>query len=207
MKFRECTLASLDKQFGLKQVFQSPILQDWLEQPIEINDFERQSLQFCQQILIQNVHDWNEEELSQFFIGPIFMLVNFTSDKFNLFAERKVSGVVDEIELWGEPDGIIASGFREPETPYFCFQEYKRYKDPEGDPAGQCLAAMLVAQSLNQTEHPVYGCHVLAREWYFMVLHGKSYAISEPYTATREDIFEIFRILKVLKQIVAKLVS
>ncbi len=41
----------------------------------------------------------------------------------------------------------------------------------------------------------------------FLILQGKQYAISEPYIATREDVFETFRILKVLKQIVAECIA
>lgn len=205
--FRKCTLAKLDKTFGLKQIFNSPVLQDWLNSSAAISDFEQQSLLFYQNLLIRNVHDWNEQELSLHFIGPMFSLVDFTTDKFNLFAERSLAAVISGIELRGDPDGMIASGKREPETPYFCFQEYKRYKDPDGDPDGQCLAAMLTAQALNQNDQPIYGCFVLSRDWHFMVLQGKEYAISEPYAATREAIFDIFRILKKMKSIIAYLVE
>ncbi len=207
LRFSECTLAKLDDTFGLKQIFESAMLDDWLNRTVEISDFERQSLQFYQYGLKRKIHDWNEQDLSLHFIGPMFSLVNFTSDKFNLFAERSLAGVVEGIELRGEPDEMIASGVREPKTPYFCFQEYKRLKNPEGDPAGQCLVAMLVAQTLNKTKQSIYGCYVMGREWYFMVLQGREYAISEPYTATREDIFDIFRILKALKQIIVELVN
>jgi hypothetical protein len=153
------------------------------------------------------VHDWNEAELAQYFIGPVLTLVDYTTDYFNLFAERLFQGVVEEVEMTGKPDGIISTGWREPEKPFFCFQEYKKETDPEGDPAGQTLAAMLVAQELNEHQHPVYGCHVKGRDWFFMVLQEKEYAISEPYIATRDDLFDIFRILRVLKQMILKFVT
>ena len=157
--------------------------------------------------LLLNAHDWNETELAYNFIGPVMVLVNYTSEAFNFFAERLVSGVVEGFEMSGKPDGMIASGFREPKMPYFCFQEYKKDQDPEGDPAGQVLAAMLVAQVLNEHHHPIYGGYVKGRDWFFMVLRGKQYAISEPYIATRDDVFDIFRILKALKAIIADLVA
>ncbi len=207
LKFGECTLTKLDKTFGLQQMDTLPALTAWLNQTADLTTFEREVLQVYQHGLKQNVHDWNEQELGLQFIGPMFRLVDFTTQKFNFFAERPLVGVVDGIELRGEPDSMIASGRREPETPYFCFQEYKRYKDPDGDPDGQCLAAMLTAQSLNQTDLPMYGCFVLSRYWHFMVLQGREYAISEPYVATHEAIFDIFRILKALKQIIIELVD
>lgn len=47
------------------------------------------------------------------YFGPIFTFVNFSSRKFNHFAQRDLEGNVDEIRLFGKPDGLIASGRRE----------------------------------------------------------------------------------------------
>ncbi len=205
LRFRKCTLAKLEKTFALKQVRANPILEDWLNRQADISDFERDALVVFREHLLVNVYDWNETELAYRFIGPVIALVNYTTEKFNFFAERLVEGTVEGIEIGGRPDGIIASGFREPEKPYFCFQEYKKNKDPEGDPAAQALAAMLLAQEINEHRHPIYGCYVMGRQWCFMMLNGKDYAVSEPYIATRDDVFDIFRILKVLKQIISNL--
>jgi hypothetical protein len=205
LNFRDCTLALLDETFVTKQSFDSSVLTDWLKQESHISDFDKDFLMRFQKKLIRNVHDWNESELTQNFIGPIFALVDYTTEHFNFFAQRPFGGKVGDIELTGKPDGMIAGGFRVPKKPYFCFQEYKKEKDPDGDPAGQCLAAMLVAQELNQHQHPVYGCYVIGADWYFMILQGDSYAISPAYVATREDVFDIFRILKSLKEIIIAL--
>ncbi len=207
LNFRECTLRILEKHFRLKELTETSLLDDWLNRDADISDFERQNLQLLRKKLKKNVHDWNETELACYFIGPVLSLVDYTTDRFNLFAERLFSGVVDDIEMAGKPDGLIASGLREPETPFFCFQEYKKEQDPEGDPAGQVLAAMLVAQELNEYQYPVYGCYVRGRDWFFMVLQGKEYCVSEGHQATRDDIFDIFRILKGLKQILLQIVD
>ncbi|MCP4106277.1 MAG: hypothetical protein GY749_12180 [Desulfobacteraceae bacterium] len=207
LNFRECTLRVLEKHFGLKEVMETPLLNDWLNSEVEVSDFERRNLQHLRKKLKKNVHDWNETELACYFIGPVLSLVDYTTDWFNLFAERQFSGVVDGIEMRGKPDGLIASGLREPETPFFCFQEYKKEQDPEGDPAGQVLGAMLVAQELNEHICPVYGCYVRGRDWFFMVLQGREYCVSEGHQATRDDIFDIFRILKGLKQILLEIVG
>lgn len=204
--FKECSLAMLDKTFGLHEVTESRILQDWSEMSADISDFERRCLLNLRRKLRLNVRDWNETELGYNFIGPVMVLVDYTTEKFNFFAERSFKGTVEGIEMSGRPDGMIASGFREPEKPYFCFQEYKKEKDPDGDPAAQSLAAMLVAQEINEHRHPVYGGYVRGSLWSFMVLQGKEYCISEPYVATREDIFDVFRMLKSLKQIITEFV-
>jgi hypothetical protein len=205
--FNDCTLPQLDNTFGLEQIRPCPLLDEWLNTQADISEFERQVLDLLRERLIVGADDWNEVELAYNFIGPIMSFVNFTGRKCNFFAERPFSGTVEGITLRGRPDGMIASGVRVPGEPYFCFQEYKKERNPEGDPAAQVLAAMLTAQELNGHRHPVYGCYVKGRDWFFMILREKKYAVSEPYIATREDIFDIFRILKSLRQAVFTMVG
>jgi hypothetical protein len=200
LTFQECTLQKLDKMFSLRQTRTHAVLQQWLSASADLTEMERFNLLALRELLIDRMDDWNEQELALYFIGPLFTFVNFSSDKFNAFAGRTLTGVVAGIKMSGKPDGMIASGKREPEIPYFCFQEYKKEKDAEGDPAAQALAAMLVAQELNADQRPIYGGYVRGRNWFFMVLQGKQYCLSENYSATKEEIFDIFRILKVLKQ-------
>jgi hypothetical protein len=205
--FRECTLAFLDRTFALDQVLTHPVIDHWLNVPVELTDFEQQQLAHLQHILTLNVHDWNEYELDTHFIGPLFTLVNFTDERkrFNHFGQRELEGVVNGYLLFGKPDGMVASGRREPETPYFAFQEYKRELDPNGDPAGQCLAAMLVGQSFDLPAVPMYGCYVVGAVWRFMILVEQQYAISLDFSATSSDeLLAIFRALKSLKQIVTE---
>ena len=206
LKFSECSLVSLEKLFELEVLDECPALQAWLTGDADISEWEHKSLEYFRQLLRHNAHSWNEIELIQNFIGPIFALVNFSGKHCNYFAERELRGTVGEVTMYGNPDGMIASGFREPETPYFCFQEYKKYLDPKGDPAGQALAAMLVAQELNEHQCPVYGCYVVGEMWWFMLLQERTYGLSPAYSATGGDgVFEIFRILKVLKGFVMQL--
>jgi hypothetical protein len=207
LNFSDCTLDLLDNQFQLKQVKYDSVLDAWLNYSEVDIDWEKTVLKHLQQLLILNVHDWNEFELIQHFIGPIFALINFTTDYFNIFAERPLRGIVEGTEMKGSPDGIIASGRRSPQKPYFCFQEYKKETNYDRDPAGQCLAAMLVAQEINEHKYPVYGCYVIGRNWFFMTLHGKEYAISNEYVATKDDIFVIFCVLKSLKTIIIDMIK
>ncbi len=210
MLFTECTLEDLDKRLKLKSLSPNKmsVLQTWLNGTSEISEYEQKYLLTLQGYLQDNVLGWNEQELAMHFIGPVFALVQFNYDhKFNLFAERSFSGVVEGIEMSGRPDGMIATGYREPDKPYFCFQEYKKEKDPNGDPAAQALAAMLVAQEVNEHQFPIYGCYVVGRYWYFMALQGKEYGISDGYAATKNEIYDILRILKVLKQMLIERVK
>ena len=202
------------KQFGLRQLQKMNALEDWQNRTKAIVPVEKETsfLSILQELLVLNA-SWNEQELSLHFIGPMFSLINFTEPyRFNLFAERFISAKVENLEkelilLSGKPDEFIASGYREPETPFFCFSEFKKETEIKGDPAGQVLAAMLVGQTLNDKNLPIYGCYIIGRDWYFMTLLGKEYAISQDFSTTTEDIFEVFRFLKALKEIIRERIN
>ncbi|MDM8530704.1 hypothetical protein QUF63_05985 [Anaerolineales bacterium HSG25] len=208
LTFKDCTLSQLDETFHLTPLQRMAVLESWLTEESEILEAERNYMLTLQAYLQDNVINWNEQELAMHFIGPMFTLVQFSyQHRFNLFAERSLSGTVEGVEMGGKPDGMIATGYREPKKPYFCLQEYKREQDPNGDPAGQALAAMLVAQEINKHKFPIYGCYIRGRHWHFMTLQGKEYCLSDSYVATRSHIFDIFRILKTLKQIIIRQVD
>jgi hypothetical protein len=151
--------------------------------------------------------DWNEVELENKFISPLIILSKIDNERFSYFLARELATTIGEYELLGKVDGMIASGFRSPKKPFFCLKEYKRQTDPDGDPRGQCLIAMLVAQHLNQNQQPIYGCYVIGKLWHFMVLEGKEYAISSGLLCTNDEIFAIFRIIKGLKYLIEKQLS
>jgi hypothetical protein len=204
MNFNEFDRELLDDMFGLKIVRKNEVLIDWIEKSKlqKIQEFEQFFLLQLQNTLIDRVDSWNEQELIENFIGPVFSLVNFNTLEYGLFSERLICAIVKDIELSGKPDAIVAKGFYSPRIPYFCFHEYKKENEPKGDPAGQCLVAMLVAQELNNNLRPIYGVVVKGLMWNFIVLQGKEYAISNSYKATDEELYEIIKLLKHLKTII-----
>ncbi|MEM7538168.1 MAG: hypothetical protein AAF639_38725 [Chloroflexota bacterium] len=209
--FRNCTLHYLEKNFGLRRTFSSQVLDQWLQDKQSMTEAEQLMLADRQEDLRINNSAWNEQELAINFIGPVLSMVRFWDlYRYNFFAGRhlgtQLDSLVDEekIELSGEPDGMIATGYWEPEVPMFALMEYKREMGWTGDPPGQAVAAMLVAQKLNQDERPMYGCYVVGHQWFFVVLEGKHYTISEGYLATQDTLFDIFRILKALKAIIIR---
>ena len=213
--FNDCRLAYLEKAFGVRQVQNMEALESWQSKatPIFPSENEASFLKIIQELLKINA-SWNEQELSLHFVGPVFSLINFTEPyRFNLFAERFLSAIIQNIDnepvlLQGKPDEFIASGYREPEIPFFCFNEFKKETDIRGDPAGQVLAAMLVGQKLNNTENrPIYGCYIIGRDWYFMTLLDKKFCISQDFSAVTDDIFKIFAMLKALKEIIMELTA
>jgi hypothetical protein len=61
---------------------------------------------------------------------------------------------------------------------------------------------MLVGQTQNDNNDVIYGCYIVGRNWYFMVLKGKEFAISKDYSSTHDDdILKIVKILKALRSI------
>jgi hypothetical protein len=81
--------------------------------------------------------------------------------------------------------------------------EYKREKKYSGDPVGQMLGGMLIAQAKNKNDKPIYGCYVQGRHWYFSVLDGKQYVISEGFTASKmPEIQQIIFILRKMNTII-----
>ncbi len=54
----------------------------------------------------------------------------------------------------------------------------------------------------HQNDEPIYGCYIIGRNWYFTVLQGKNYAITDTLVATNEqNLYRIFTILKQIKEL------
>jgi len=199
--FREWTLTELDKAFQLKQIWACQVMTQWENQAVEITDFERTTLINLQKSLIRGGRAWNEVELENKFISPVIMTANIDDEQMGYFLARHLSGGVGDYTLSGIVDGLIATGFRDPDIPLFCLHEYKRSVDNQGSPDAQVLAAMLVAREKNNNQKPIYGVFVVGLNWNFIVLNDNEYFISKTYLADNDDVFAIFKMLKALKQI------
>jgi len=204
IRFSDCTAAMMQDFFGLVQIWTSPLIDQWLQRSSQMTmtEFELTMLHKLKNGLLKQGDTWNEIELIEYFIGPLLMLVDFNTDYFKIFSERRISARIDEYELYGEPDACVATGTYYPKMPFFCFNEYKRIDDAKGDALGQVLAEMLVAHTLNAKDTPIYGIYVVDKVWYFLVLHDKNYCITEGHYAPHEtDLCDIFNMLNALKLI------
>ncbi len=199
--FSKCTKELLKETFGLRQIWESPVLERWFQQStmMTLEDFETKLLDKLKDILLRRGDDWNESELNEYFIGPIITIVNFNTDYFCVFAERTLEAEIGEYKLTGKPDLLVATGESFPKIPYFCFSEYKKQIDPEGNPIYQALGEMLAARELNPQVHPIYGVGVIGKLWHFLVLQGQEYCVSKSFATDDEEIFEVVKILKALK--------
>ena len=198
----QMTQQGLYKIFGLRKVDKIQELESWLSNIPDLTNQEESIALFYKDRLLKNIDSWNEQELSLGFIGPLINIIDFKVPyQLNFFAQRPISAKIGHYELLGKPDGMLAAGNFEPEEPFFAFQEYKKDVNSSGDPAGQNLAAMLVGQTQNENNDVIYGCYIVGRLWYFMVLKGKEFAVSKSYAADDDEIIEVVKILKALRSI------
>ena len=196
----------LIETFGLQRLFKStPLLDDWLSATGELNEIDTSIIGESQEKLIENADSWNEEELKMSFISIVIFLARF-SNTIRTYYDREISAVINGINVNCKADMMLSKGIGELiKIPYFFLHEYKREKKYSGDPVGQMLGGMLVAQAKNNDEKPIYGCYVQVRFWFFALLQDNKYWISKGFDSSEiDDVKRVIFILRKLNQIILK---
>ena len=186
----------------------SPLLTEWLDcKKANLNAGEQYIFDFILQEAQEKIDGWHEEDLKMKFISFVLRLGHLVdSPSFNTYFERTVEATVEEHFLKTKTDFMVAKGVLDkPQNPYFHFQEWKRHRDPTGNPVAQLLEAFLIAQQINQNKNPIYGCCVTGKSWEFMIMSEKNYFISKSYDCTQAD--DLMRIIGILRQFKAILES
>lgn len=191
---------NLARRFGLTRVFQNtPLLTEWLSATGEISERDNSILLESLQDLIENADAWNEEELKMQFISLVMFIVRIKKP-IRTYYDREISETIDDEFLLCKSDMMLSKGLGELiEIPYFFMHEYKREKKYSGDPIGQMLGGMLIAQAKNNNDNPIYGCYVQGRHWYFSILLGKEYIVSNGFNSSKMP--EIRQIIFILRQL------
>lgn len=211
--FETWTEEDVQDLLGFQKSKNLSILNDWLAPPFEpCSEADQKTIALLQKLLQDNGSGWNEDELKLNFIAPFLLAVYYYTDHYKPFSQRKLAATVNNIEIGGVIDYLLASGKQTPKHPFFCLHEYKRQRgrSTANDPLGQLLAEMITIQHLNQQkgiEHPIYGMYVEGKFWNFIVLEGNTYAESEPLNANTHEIYTVFAILKKLKTIIQDLIE
>jgi hypothetical protein len=200
--FSKWTIAEVEDTFNLVIRKQHKRLTQWLNETTKLTPTEESLLHELRDKLQDQVWDWNEWELKGKFIFPLLLAVNFDEEQYRAFIERDISVDIDGDSLSGTVDFIVASGKRYPKKPYFFIHEFKKEHDSSGDPLGQLLIAMVAAQKLNNDSKPIYGCYVMGRFWFFVILEELEYSTSLAFDATKDEIKAIFGILKNTKGLI-----
>jgi hypothetical protein len=119
-----------------------------------------------------------------------------------VYFDREISATINSFWIRTEADMLVSKGIGDLiETPYFFLHEYKREKKYIGDPIGQMLGGMLIAQAQNNDDKPVFGCYVQGRFWFFSILEGKKYIVSQPLNSVEiQEAQQIVGMLKGVKQ-------
>jgi hypothetical protein len=153
--------------------------------------------------LVDNADAWNEEELKMQFVSIVMFLARFQTP-IRSYYDREIEAQIGDVYIKCKADMLLAKGIGELiEIPYFFLHEYKREKKYAGDPVGQMLAGMLIAQAKNNNGKPTYGCYVQGRFWFFSVLLGNEYTVSQSFDASNEAAaIQVVLILRKIKQII-----
>ncbi len=206
--FKDWTVFDLEQTFGLQKqaIGNCEVLNDWLNVADVVTDeriiFE---LDDIRSDLTEYADIWNEEELKAFFVFPLMRLIRFNNPKYKLFYERKLSAKLNNIDLKGDVDAMIASGtYNKILKPFYCMQEYKpESRKSVNDVRGQLLSEMLAAQTANGDEKPIYGSYLNGRMWFFATLIGNKYSFSNGFVAdSPKGLAYIFNCLMKLKAII-----
>jgi hypothetical protein len=196
----------LIETFGLQRLFKStPLLDEWLSASGELNPVDKAFIMESQEKLIENADSWNEEELKMSFISMVIFLARF-NNSIRTYYDREISAVINEINVCCKGDMMLSKGIGEMiKTPYFFLHEYKREKKYSGDPVGQMLGGMLISQAKNNNGKPIYGCYVQGRFWFFALLEGNKYSVSQPFNSSEiDDVQKVIFILRKLNEIILK---
>lgn len=202
--FEAWNYEEVENAFLIQEMDTLPLLEEWLSAVYGISESIALSLDKMKNKLKKKAKAWNEDELKMFFIAPLLEYVELETDYFQPFTQRYISAIVDNIEIGGRVDFVVAKGKRSPKEPFFCLHEYKQEENPKGDALGQLLISMVTAQALNENEIPILGTYIVGRNWFFVVLNGKEYAVSNEYNAADDDINQIFAILQKSKEIMLR---
>jgi hypothetical protein len=204
-KIRIWSEAELIDTFALDKLkTPTPLMTEWLNATTNFNEFEQFIMQRIRNEAIQNIEAWAEEDLKMNFIAFVIDLAGLKATKtIRTFYDKTISATVEDIFLKTKTDFMIAKGILDlAKNPYFHFQEYKREKDPHGDPMAQLVEAFLIAQEINKNGKPMYGCCVVGRLWYFVVMEDKNYCVSMAYDCTDEkDLQQIIAILRKFEEV------
>jgi hypothetical protein len=199
--------AELIKLFDLTRLVGNdshPLIREWTDCETTLNEHEQYIFEIIWKDAVKKIDGWHEEELKMKFISFVLRLGYLEDNgKFSTYFERTIEATVDGHYLKTKTDFMVATGILDiPETPYFHFQEWKKHRDPNGDPVGQLLEAFLIAQEKNQNNNPIYGCTITGKFWEFFVMEYRTYCISKSYDCTEaDDLMQIIAILRKFKEI------
>jgi len=210
LSFSNIKLKDLRSAVSIKPITDETVFDKWFNYDYIVSEEE----QFFLKELIANnqlrIASYSEEELKMKFIAPLLNKIDFTFEELTDWYERSISCKINDVDLGGTTDYLVAKGIDEPELPYFFIQEFKPSRS-SGFPEYQLLAELLVALQLNQ-EKQILGAYILGQLWIFMLLQKEGeqyyYYKSLGFNSLKEaDLITIYRTLKGVKHYIIEKVK
>ena len=199
--FEQWLFEEVETAFNIERIKNLPALIEWLDVPK--NGILSPEIDELRVFLTENIENWNESDFEMMFLAPFLSKFEFSNPpSYRVFMQRQLlMQTEDGLEEICKAKWFIATGKQTPKKPVLFLQEYKLEKDLEDGGLGQLLIAMVDAQILNEdTKKPLFGCYMIGRLWFFIVLIEKHYSISRVYDATQtDDLSEIVVILERVK--------
>ncbi len=192
--------------FALQSQENCEILQKWMQASFAITEMEILIINELHQDMAKRGDYLNEEELKIRFVGMMFFLAKIeVENEIRVFYERSMAAEVNGYPLAVIADCLVAQpfGYNTPRTPYFFLQEFKKGKGEKNDPEAQMLMAMLIAQSKNNDDKPLYGGFLVGTDWRFATLIAKNYCTSEKFDMMKkQDMIQMMFVLRKLKDLI-----
>jgi hypothetical protein len=199
-RFERWQHQEVELTFGVKRVQQHQTLDAWLTDLPQLSDIEMPTFEKLHNRLVLYVDKWNTADYRMYFTAIIVNLVEFHQATYRAFFDCTLKTELLEKAIRGRVDCVLGRGLQYPLNPLFFLQEYKPQKNPSGDPLGQLLVAMLSAQKLNKdTISPFYGCYIIGRLWFFVILQEKEYVISAAFDVANER--QLRQLIGILKKV------
>lgn len=177
---------------------------EWFSYPFVPSEEE---LDFLKMLIRKNrlrIEIYSEEDLKAKFLIPLLNRVDFNiNDKITDWYEPTIKTIINDYELGGVSDFLVAKGYAEPKIPYFFIQEFKP-SFSASSPETQLLAELLVALHLNKAEK-MSGAYIAGSFWKFMILEKVPqnkfiFYVSENFDALKmEDLTAIYKHLQAVK--------
>jgi hypothetical protein len=190
--FEQWLYEDVERAFGLTRIFTHPFFDTFKELQLTLTAAQTEQAEMLRKRLFEYVDSWNEDEIKFMFISPLINIVDYTSPHYKVFTQRPMSVSYENgtKTTVGKVEFMIATGKQTPRKPFFFLHEYKQENRRDNDPLGQLLIAMVAAQLQNADEKPLLGCYVSGRNWFFIVLDGKEYAITDAFNAANEGMLK-----------------
>lgn len=167
----------------------------------------KEEIHFLKNLIKKNqlrIDVYQEENLKAKFLIPLLNKVDFNiDDKITDWYDYSISGKINEYELSGNVDFLVAPGYETPHHPYFFIQEFKP-SFPNRSPLNQLLAELLVALHINQVQK-MKGAFIAGPRWNFMILEKLPdekfvFYVSKNFDAMKiSDLQEIYTYLQAVK--------